>query len=123
MLPDSAALVRVQHLERTVFARSGRQIRELRVFQHEQGLVLRGRAPTYYLKQLTQHASESWTTKLKSPVSTLVLRSSRRLDPRGAGRDSRCPGLSDTGRGVPGRRGGLEEVVGSSDQGVTCHSL
>ena len=42
MLPDSTALVRVHHLEGTVFARSGRQIRELRVFQHEQGLILRG---------------------------------------------------------------------------------
>jgi hypothetical protein len=57
MLPDSGALVRVHHMELTVFARSGRQIRELRVFRHEQGLVLRGRAPTYYLKQLAQHVA------------------------------------------------------------------
>ncbi len=57
MLRDSAAMVRVHHLELTVFARCGRQIRELRVFQHEQGLVLRGRASTYYFKQVAQHVA------------------------------------------------------------------
>jgi hypothetical protein len=57
MVPDSAALVRVHHLEQRVLARSGRQIRELRVFRHEKGLILRGRVSTYYLKQLAQHVA------------------------------------------------------------------
>jgi hypothetical protein len=57
MSPDSTALKRAHQLEVMVFDRSGRQIRDLRVFQHEKGLVLRGRASTYYLKQLAQHVA------------------------------------------------------------------
>lgn len=35
----------------------GRSIRRFRVLVHEQGLVLQGCAPTYYAKQLAQHAA------------------------------------------------------------------
>jgi osmotically-inducible protein OsmY len=35
----------------------GRGIRRLRVLVQQQGLVLQGCAPTYYAKQLAQHAA------------------------------------------------------------------
>jgi hypothetical protein len=35
----------------------GRAIHRLRVLIQEQGLILQGRAPTYYAKQLAQHAA------------------------------------------------------------------
>ena len=43
-------------LEARVCARLGRRVRGLQVLVQEAGVVLRGRAPTYYAKQLAQHA-------------------------------------------------------------------
>jgi hypothetical protein len=43
-------------LEARILCRLGRQIREFRLAVVERGLILRGRAHTYYAKQLAQHA-------------------------------------------------------------------
>jgi hypothetical protein len=46
----------VNHLEARIQNRLGRHVRNLQVkFQHN-GLVIHGRADTYYAKQLAQHA-------------------------------------------------------------------
>jgi len=42
-------------LESRVRSRLGRQVREFRLVIADTGLVLRGRAQTYYAKQLAQH--------------------------------------------------------------------
>jgi hypothetical protein len=42
-------------IQRRLIGRVG--LRRLRVLVHEQGLVLQGCAPTYYAKQLAQHAA------------------------------------------------------------------
>ena len=43
-------------LETHIQCRLGRQIREFRLVVVDKGLILRGHAPTYYAKQLAQHA-------------------------------------------------------------------
>jgi hypothetical protein len=43
-------------LEARILYRLGRQIREFQLIAVESGLILRGRAHTYYAKQLAQHA-------------------------------------------------------------------
>ncbi len=43
-------------LEALVQSRLGGQVRDFRLEVTEKGLILRGRAPTYYAKQLAQHA-------------------------------------------------------------------
>jgi hypothetical protein len=43
-------------LEARIQCRLGGQIREFRLVVVENGLILRGRAHTYYAKQLAQHA-------------------------------------------------------------------
>jgi hypothetical protein len=43
-------------LEARIQCRLGRRIREFRLVVVERGLILRGRADTYYAKQLAQHA-------------------------------------------------------------------
>ena len=35
--------------------RTGRRVRDLRVELHPEGVVLRGQAPTFHVKQLAQH--------------------------------------------------------------------
>ena len=46
----------LQHeLEKHVHARTGRRIRNLRIELHSGGIILRGHATTYYIKQLAQH--------------------------------------------------------------------
>lgn len=42
-------------LERSVQSRTGRRIRELSIELWPEHIVLRGKARTYYLKQLAQH--------------------------------------------------------------------
>lgn len=43
-------------LEEGVRSRLGRRISDFRIVIQDQGIVLRGRAPSYYAKQLAQHA-------------------------------------------------------------------
>ena len=43
------------NLERSVLARTGRQVRDLAVEMRPGHVVLHGRARTYYVKQLAQH--------------------------------------------------------------------
>jgi hypothetical protein len=42
-------------LERQVLSRTGRRIRDLTVELHPDGIVLRGVASSFYVKQLAQH--------------------------------------------------------------------
>jgi hypothetical protein len=42
-------------LERQVLSRTGRRIRDLTVELHPEGIVLRGVASSFYVKQLAQH--------------------------------------------------------------------
>ncbi|MCA9088203.1 MAG: BON domain-containing protein [Planctomycetaceae bacterium] len=44
-------------LERTIHCRTGGRISDLRVESINEGIVLSGRAPTYYAKQLATHAA------------------------------------------------------------------
>jgi hypothetical protein len=53
MLPTLKQLHR--ELEQSVLARTGRRIRDLMIELSAERVVLRGRATTYYLKQLAQH--------------------------------------------------------------------
>jgi hypothetical protein len=46
----------VADLEARVQFRLGCQVRHLRLLLHERGLILHGRARSYYAKQLAQHA-------------------------------------------------------------------
>ena len=46
----------IEQLEAQVQSRLGNRVRDLRLVSQEQGLILQGRAPTYYAKQLAQHA-------------------------------------------------------------------
>ena len=49
-------LPRLQHeLEHRVQARTGRRVRNLAIELRPERVVLRGRASTYYVKQLAQH--------------------------------------------------------------------
>ncbi len=45
-----------EYLEATIQKRLGNRIRNLRVVRSERGVILQGRVPTYYAKQLAQHA-------------------------------------------------------------------
>ncbi|GBD36301.1 hypothetical protein HRbin36_01422 [bacterium HR36] len=45
-----------EFLEATVQKRLGNRIRDLRVVRSKRGVILQGRVPTYYAKQLAQHA-------------------------------------------------------------------
>ena len=51
------AVVSVDRLEGLMLRRLGNRIRDLQVEVRTLGLVLKGRAPTYHLKQLAQHAA------------------------------------------------------------------
>jgi hypothetical protein len=46
----------VGQIEAYVRHRLAGRVRDFRVLIRDRGLVLRGRAPTYYVKQLAQHA-------------------------------------------------------------------
>lgn len=46
-----------QSIERVVRSRTGGQIRGLRVEVGREGVLLQGRSPTFYCKQLAQHAA------------------------------------------------------------------
>jgi len=46
----------VAQIETHVRARLGGRLRDFRFLPHENGVVLQGNAPTYYAKQLAQHA-------------------------------------------------------------------
>jgi hypothetical protein len=46
----------VTRIESHVRARLGGRLRDFRVLPREDGVVLQGNAPTYYAKQLAQHA-------------------------------------------------------------------
>ena len=46
-------------IERAIFARTGRMIRQLRVVLSENEVVIHGHANSYYYKQLAQHAAMS----------------------------------------------------------------
>ncbi len=53
---DRGTTDRVAELEASIQCRLGGQLREFRLLVHDQGLILRGHARTYYAKQLAQHA-------------------------------------------------------------------
>jgi hypothetical protein len=52
--PEKSALLQTE-LERCIHSRTGRRIRNLDIELQPERIVLRGRAATYYLKQLAQH--------------------------------------------------------------------
>jgi hypothetical protein len=54
--PSPPAPLSVEQLEAHVQSRLGGRVRNLRVHVEGTALVLRGHAPTYYAKQLAQHA-------------------------------------------------------------------
>jgi hypothetical protein len=46
----------LERLAAHIQGRLGSQVRHLRLLLRDKGLILQGRARTYYVKQLTQHA-------------------------------------------------------------------
>jgi hypothetical protein len=48
--------IEVEQLEQHVQCRLAGRVRELRLLRQADGLILRGRAPSYHVKQLAQHA-------------------------------------------------------------------
>ena len=54
--PDALQLIS-ESIERAVTSRTGGSIRDLRVEFSEGAVVISGRAPTYYTKQLATHAA------------------------------------------------------------------
>lgn len=46
-----------ERLELLVLQRLGSRVRDLRVVVGHEGVILEGRAPTYHVKQLAQHAA------------------------------------------------------------------
>jgi hypothetical protein len=53
---DTLTCVNLVRIEEHVSCRLSGRVREFQLIVHEHGLVLRGHAPTYYAKQLAQHA-------------------------------------------------------------------
>ena len=47
----------VEYLESQVLSRLGGRVRDLQVVVRKDGLILKGRAPTYHAKQLALHAA------------------------------------------------------------------
>jgi hypothetical protein len=45
----------IHQLETQLHDRLSGRVRDLHIFAQDRGLVLEGRAPTYYVKQLAQH--------------------------------------------------------------------
>jgi hypothetical protein len=56
MTACTPAQVDVTGIEAHVRVRLGGRLRDFRVLPRENGVVLQGNAPTYYAKQLAQHA-------------------------------------------------------------------
>jgi hypothetical protein len=54
---DRATARSEEHLEAALHTRLGGRVSNLQVIVHDAGVVLRGRASTYYAKQLAQHAA------------------------------------------------------------------
>jgi hypothetical protein len=55
MLSESAKVMRLrQDLARRVHERTGQRVRDLTIEVGTNGIVLRGRSPSYYVKQLAQ---------------------------------------------------------------------
>lgn len=54
---DDFAVAHVQDLEAHLQRRLGGRVRNLRVLLRKNGLILQGRASTYYAKQLAQHVA------------------------------------------------------------------
>jgi len=52
----SMPLPELKQLEAQVNARLGGRVRNLRLLLRDEGVILKGRARTYYAKQLAQHA-------------------------------------------------------------------
>ncbi len=59
---DVAMIAEIDQLEARVQCRLNGRVRELRLVVRGNGLVLQGRARTYYAKQLAQHAVMEATT-------------------------------------------------------------
>jgi hypothetical protein len=55
-ISESDAKFSFDQLENRVQGRLSGRVRNLRLFRHDCGIVLRGFARTYYAKQLAQHA-------------------------------------------------------------------
>jgi hypothetical protein len=53
---DLTTVKGVRGLEARILCRLGRFVREFQLIDADKGLILRGRAHTYYAKQLAQHA-------------------------------------------------------------------
>jgi hypothetical protein len=47
----------IEQLELLVQRRVGNRVRDLRIIEHPNGVILQGRATTYHAKQLAQHAA------------------------------------------------------------------
>jgi hypothetical protein len=64
--PDLAdeVLAPENSLEHRILRRIGNRIRNFRVVEHPEGLVLRGSAVTFHTKQLAQHAAMELTNRL-----------------------------------------------------------
>lgn len=54
---ESMAATEAARLEELVQARLSGQVRDLRIRVRDQGLILQGRARTYYAKQIAQHTA------------------------------------------------------------------
>jgi hypothetical protein len=62
MADTSTPLVNLPELAAQVVQRLGTQIREFRLVATHHGIVLHGRAPSYYVKQLAQDVVMKGTT-------------------------------------------------------------
>lgn len=56
MISEAVLPARVEQVEAQVQSRLGGRIRDLEIVVRPNGLILKGRAPTYHAKQLAQHA-------------------------------------------------------------------
>jgi hypothetical protein len=56
MLSEALLTPSAEHMEAQVQTRLGGRIRDLQILVRNDGLILKGRAPTYHAKQLAQHA-------------------------------------------------------------------
>ncbi len=61
MNSDATTWVNVEQLESLLQHRLGGRVRDLFVLVQDGGVILRGHAPTYYAKQLAQHAAMEMT--------------------------------------------------------------
>jgi hypothetical protein len=59
-------------LERHVQARTGRRVRNLAIELFPEGVILRGRANTYYVKQLAQHGVQDLLPQVRLENAIVV---------------------------------------------------